>query len=137
MPRRRGHPEEAVRATRVHGFSLTDPAGRTVPGLGDEPLRRRDALNDGSGRGRPEPPLRAAPGARRREALLGVPRRDRQAPAARGGLAGDASRARADHPTLPPVSVGTSTGGAGATPGGGPTGPGRRAGASRPRKPGI
>ena len=46
-------------------------------------------------------PLRAGPGARRRQALLGRRRRGREAAAPRRGLAGRAPGARADRPPLP------------------------------------
>ena len=71
------------------------------PDWGDSPyvdLRLTGTLRLGR---RTQPPLRAAAGPGRRQALLGRRGRGRQAAACRRGLAGRASRAGADHPPLP------------------------------------
>ena len=71
------------------------------PDWGDGRHVRLRAHGDVPPRGPAQPPLRAAAGARRRQALLGRRRRDREAPAPRRGLARRAPGARPDRAPLP------------------------------------
>ncbi len=72
-------------------------AGRTVPGVGRVAVRGAGARGRDAAVGRAAPPVRAAAGAGRRQALLGVGGRGGQAAAVRGGLARRAPGAEADH----------------------------------------
>ena len=73
------------------------PAGR----VGRLPVSRPAADRRAEAGGRAQPPVRAAAGARRRQALLGVHRGGRQADPGRRRLAGRAPGEGAHHPPLP------------------------------------
>ena len=92
----------AVRAAGLRRPLLDPAARRAVPGLGAQPLPGRHASAAPCRCGDPGAPVRAAAGARRRQALLGRRGGDRQAAAPGRGVAGRAPRQRADHPPLPP-----------------------------------
>ena len=99
-------PSSCARLFEPLGWHGRGDAGRRwtrpCPAWGDSPLRRPppDRRRCSSGR-RAAAPLRPAAGARRRQALLGQPRRGRQAGPGRRRLARRAPGARADHPALP------------------------------------
>ena len=102
VPRRRGPRPAAVRAAGLDGRGR---AGRrsTRRCRGGATRRYVDVTLTGhlrAGR-RAQPPVRAAAGAGRRQALLGQHRRGRQARPGRRRLAGRAPGAGADHPPLP------------------------------------
>lgn len=78
-PRRCRPRTGAVRAARMDSDGRGGGAGRAVPRVGRLPLCTSGTGSDAAdARRSPAPPLRAAPGARRRQALLGVVRRGRQ-----------------------------------------------------------
>ena len=87
-------------ATTVEGRAA--PARRALPRVGREPVLHASTLRATCRAARPAgAPLRADPGARRRQALLGRRRRGREAAAPRRGLAGRPPGARADRAPLP------------------------------------
>ena len=89
-------------------------ARRAVPGVGRLAVRAPGTGGRSCARRGPAPPVRAAAGARRRQALLGLARRGRQAAAGRRGLARRAPGAEADHQPLPVPALGADPGGDGA-----------------------
>ena len=99
------------------GYAVTArvaPAGRQFPTLGRQRLPDRDAGGHrAAGRGTSGARLRAAPGAGRRQALLGRARRGQQAAPARRPVAGRAPGAGADRAPLPPPRPAADQGRAG------------------------
>ena len=89
VPRRRGARCAGCSSRSGYEVAATRrPLDATFPDWGDEPLLRVTLTGDAAARATLlRPPLRAAPGARRRQALLGRRRRGRQAAPARRGLA--------------------------------------------------
>ncbi len=88
-PPRRPRPRTPpLRAARLDGHRRGRPAGHRVPRVGRlTPRPPRTGVRGPHPRRGPAPPLRPPPGPRRRQALLGLARRGRQAAAGRRGLA--------------------------------------------------
>ena len=80
---RRGVAAPAVRAAGLRGRGRRASARRAVPGVGRQPLLRRRPRSDEPAARPADAPLRADPGLRRRQALLGRRRRGREAAAPR------------------------------------------------------
>ncbi len=107
------------------------PLDPTIPGLGRVPLPGHPAGRHRAAGRRAQPPLRAAAGPRRRQALLGGHRRGRQAGPCGRRLAGRPPGEGADHPPLPGAQARAHQGRAGAAGRGGrhrAGRPGQRAG---------
>lgn len=125
-PRRPGPRAPPLRAARLGGHRRDRPAGHRVPRVGRLALRPpRTGVHDAHPRRGPAAPVRPPPGARRRQALLGLPGRGRQADAGRRGLAARPPGAGPDHQPLPVPPLVADPGGEGAT-GTGPAGRDRR-----------